>query len=162
MEISALFIGLIWSLGVCKLNSAPSLNDFGDGLKQKAGFTEDRTAASSVKCKLQGGARLPAFSMDGDFVIGGVFSIHYYMHTVKHNYTTMPEQLRCTGRLVRGRSCGNVEVTLCGDGNVFDLYDVLTVNLQAFIKHHKLFLSHFLPNEYLHISFLLVKSLVNE
>ncbi|XP_034723597.1 extracellular calcium-sensing receptor-like [Etheostoma cragini] len=33
--------------------------------------------------------------MDGDYVIGGVFSIHYYMHTVKHNYTTMPEPLRC-------------------------------------------------------------------
>ncbi|XP_028429523.1 extracellular calcium-sensing receptor [Perca flavescens] len=34
--------------------------------------------------------------MDGDYVIGGVFSIHHYMHTVKHNYTTMPEPLRCT------------------------------------------------------------------
>ncbi|XP_023287281.1 extracellular calcium-sensing receptor-like [Seriola lalandi dorsalis] len=37
--------------------------------------------------------------MDGDYVIGGVFSIHNYMHTVKHNYTTMPEPLRCTGRI---------------------------------------------------------------
>ncbi|XP_031152349.1 extracellular calcium-sensing receptor-like [Sander lucioperca] len=35
--------------------------------------------------------------MDGDYVIGGVFSIHYNMQTVKHNYTTMPEPLRCTG-----------------------------------------------------------------
>uniref|UniRef100_UPI003AAD0380 extracellular calcium-sensing receptor-like n=1 Tax=Centroberyx gerrardi TaxID=166262 RepID=UPI003AAD0380 len=37
--------------------------------------------------------------MDGDFVIGGVFSIHHYMHTVKHNYTSMPEPLRCTGSM---------------------------------------------------------------
>ncbi|XP_028428741.1 extracellular calcium-sensing receptor-like [Perca flavescens] len=37
--------------------------------------------------------------MDGDYVIGGVFSIHHYMHTVKHNYTTMPEPLRCTGSI---------------------------------------------------------------
>ncbi|XP_033487562.2 extracellular calcium-sensing receptor-like [Epinephelus lanceolatus] len=37
--------------------------------------------------------------MDGDYVIGGVFSIHSYMHTVKHNYTTMPEPLRCTGSI---------------------------------------------------------------
>ncbi|XP_054461887.1 extracellular calcium-sensing receptor-like [Anoplopoma fimbria] len=37
--------------------------------------------------------------MDGDYVIGGVLSIHHYVHTVKHNYTTMPEPLRCTGSI---------------------------------------------------------------
>ncbi|XP_062241985.1 extracellular calcium-sensing receptor-like [Platichthys flesus] len=37
--------------------------------------------------------------MDGDYVVGGVFSIHYDMHTVKYNYTTMPEPLRCTGSI---------------------------------------------------------------
>ncbi|KAK1900337.1 Vomeronasal type-2 receptor 1 [Dissostichus eleginoides] len=37
--------------------------------------------------------------MDGDYVIGGVFSFHYYMHTVKHNYTTMPEPLSCAGSI---------------------------------------------------------------
>lgn len=62
--------------------------------------------ASPVKCKLQGTACQPVFSMDGDFVIGGVFSIHTYMHTVKHNYTIMPEPLKCTGRLVQGTSAG--------------------------------------------------------
>ena len=91
MEISALLIGLILS----QLNIA---------LKQNAGPTEDRTdagvssEASSVKCRLQGTTRLPAFSMDGDYVIGGVFSIHHYLHTVMHNYTIMPESPRCTGR----------------------------------------------------------------
>ncbi|XP_060929559.1 extracellular calcium-sensing receptor-like [Limanda limanda] len=38
--------------------------------------------------------------MDGDYVVGGVFSIHYYMHKVRYNYTTMPEPLRCTGSIV--------------------------------------------------------------
>ncbi|XP_062242584.1 extracellular calcium-sensing receptor-like [Platichthys flesus] len=37
--------------------------------------------------------------MDGDYVVGGVFSIHYYMHKVRYNYTTMPEPLRCTGSI---------------------------------------------------------------
>ncbi|XP_045898812.1 extracellular calcium-sensing receptor-like [Micropterus dolomieu] len=37
--------------------------------------------------------------MDGDYVIAGVFSIHHYMHTVKHNFTTMPEPLKCTGSI---------------------------------------------------------------
>ena len=108
MEISALCIGLILCLGLCLLNSALALNGSEDDVKKRAGLSEDRTGAgvstqtSSVKCKLQGTTRLPVFSMDGDYIIGGVFSIHHYMHTVKHNYTTMPEPLRCTGRLVRG------------------------------------------------------------
>ncbi|XP_078023632.1 extracellular calcium-sensing receptor-like [Epinephelus lanceolatus] len=38
--------------------------------------------------------------MGGDYIIGGVFAIHYYMHTLKHNYTTMPEPLRCTGSMI--------------------------------------------------------------
>eukprot|EP00063_Salmo_salar_P095985 XP_014070820.1 PREDICTED: extracellular calcium-sensing receptor-like [Salmo salar] len=53
----------------------------------------------SVRCRLQGTPRPPAFSQDGDFVIGGVFSIHNYMHTVDHSYTSMPEPLQCTGSL---------------------------------------------------------------
>lgn len=68
------------------------------------------TEASLVKCTLQGTARLPAFSMDGDFVIGGAFFIHYQMHTVVNNYTTKPELPRCTGRLVRGRSVASFAI----------------------------------------------------
>ncbi|XP_047449697.1 extracellular calcium-sensing receptor-like [Mugil cephalus] len=37
--------------------------------------------------------------MDGDYIIGGVFTIHYYIHTVENNYTTMPEPLRCAGSM---------------------------------------------------------------
>ncbi|KAF1394154.1 hypothetical protein PFLUV_G00023580 [Perca fluviatilis] len=105
MEISALCIGLILSLGLCELNSALALNGSEDDVKQRAGLTEDRTGAgvstqtSSVKCKRQGTTRLPVFSTDGDYVIGGVFSIHQYVYTVNNNYTTMPEPLRCTGSI---------------------------------------------------------------
>ncbi|XP_039478297.1 extracellular calcium-sensing receptor-like [Oreochromis aureus] len=37
--------------------------------------------------------------MDGDFTIGGIFSIHNYVHTVNNNYTTMPEPVRCSGSM---------------------------------------------------------------
>lgn len=101
MEISALFIGLTVALGLSEINSGLSLNDLG---KQRDDYTQDRAGVSPdvipVKCKLWGSPHLPAFSMDGDYVIGGVFSIHYNIQTVKHNYTTMPEPLRCTGRCV--------------------------------------------------------------
>ena len=104
MKISSVFVCLILSLTLWVVNSAIALNSSGDVLKQSTDLTEERTGAegsteaSSVKCKLQATNRLPAFSMDGDYVIGGVFSIHYYKHTVNHNYTTKPEPQRCKGR----------------------------------------------------------------
>lgn len=108
MELSYLFICLRLALGLIEMNSALVWNDSRDTMDLRAGCTEARadcgvgisTEASTVKCKLQGTARLPAFSVDGDYNIGGVFSIHHYMNIVKHNYTTIPEPLRCTGRLV--------------------------------------------------------------
>uniref|UniRef100_A0AAQ4PXZ4 G-protein coupled receptors family 3 profile domain-containing protein n=1 Tax=Gasterosteus aculeatus aculeatus TaxID=481459 RepID=A0AAQ4PXZ4_GASAC len=101
----ALFVGLIVSLGLSELNSALALPGSGDGVKQRAGLTEDRTVVgvsdegSSGECKLQGATRQPAISMDGDYVVGGVFSIHYYTYTVKNNYTTMPDPIRCSGSI---------------------------------------------------------------
>ncbi|XP_075891818.1 extracellular calcium-sensing receptor-like [Nelusetta ayraudi] len=37
--------------------------------------------------------------MDGDYIIGGVFSIHHYREEMKHEYTTRPEPSRCTGSI---------------------------------------------------------------
>ncbi|XP_039478291.1 extracellular calcium-sensing receptor-like [Oreochromis aureus] len=37
--------------------------------------------------------------MDGDFIIGGAFSLHSYTQTVSHDYTIMPEPLRCKGSI---------------------------------------------------------------
>lgn len=127
MEISALFIGPILCLILCELNSSLALNVSGNGLRQRAGLKEYRAGtgvsseASSVKCKLQGTTRLPAFSMDGDYVIGGVFSIHHYKRTVKHNYDTVPLPLNCKGRLVsKRRRCGKKEgIRQCGEVFIF-------------------------------------------
>lgn len=106
MEITALVIGVIVSLCLSELNPAAVLNGSEDGLKHMSWMRENRTGtgisseSSNVKCKLQGSTRLPAFSLDGNYVIGGVFAVHHYQHTVKDNYTHKPEPQMCTGRLV--------------------------------------------------------------
>lgn len=69
-------------------------------LEAKSILAQRNSAGRPDTCSLQGAARLPAFSMDGDYVIGGVFSIHNSMHTVENNYTTAPESPSCSGRLV--------------------------------------------------------------
>nr|XP_054598490.1 extracellular calcium-sensing receptor-like [Nothobranchius furzeri] len=75
-----------------------------ESLKQRVELSEDLTGAgadsSLMKCSLQSTPRLPAFSMDGDFVIGGVFSLHYELSSVTHNYTTKPEPSGCTGSII--------------------------------------------------------------
>ncbi|XP_037533764.1 extracellular calcium-sensing receptor-like [Nematolebias whitei] len=88
-------VGFWWYLDIGK-----------NGLKEKNELIEDLTGAGvstealSIKCTLQGTPRVPAFSMDGDFVIGGVFSIHYKPLTVINNYTTKPDPARCTGSII--------------------------------------------------------------
>uniref|UniRef100_A0A3Q1G9L2 Extracellular calcium-sensing receptor-like n=1 Tax=Acanthochromis polyacanthus TaxID=80966 RepID=A0A3Q1G9L2_9TELE len=61
-------------MGLFELSSAlvlgGSLNETNNGVSAEA---------SSVQCKLQGTLRPPAFSADGDYIIGGVFSMHLYI-----------------------------------------------------------------------------------
>lgn len=109
MDISSTLF-LIVNMALCVvLHSVLAFSSSVDGLKQGTGLKQGMTGApassatGAVRCKLRGTPRPPAFSMDGDYIIGGVFSIHYYMHTVRHNYTDFPEPLRCTGRLVEWR-----------------------------------------------------------
>lgn len=102
MAVSVLLIGLVSALCLFQLNSVFALGVSLDSLNQRSSFTGAwaGTEASSVKCKLQGSIHLPAFSMDGDFIIGGAFSLHSYTQTVNHDYTIMPEPVRCKGRSV--------------------------------------------------------------
>uniref|UniRef100_A0A8C7GGC9 Extracellular calcium-sensing receptor-like n=1 Tax=Oncorhynchus kisutch TaxID=8019 RepID=A0A8C7GGC9_ONCKI len=69
------------------------------GLAWLSSASVSASGLESIRCRLQGTPRPPAFSQDGDFVIGGVFSMHYYMHTVDHSYTSLPEPLQCTGSM---------------------------------------------------------------
>ncbi|KAI4875126.1 hypothetical protein NFI96_025531, partial [Prochilodus magdalenae] len=55
--------------------------------------------ADPVSCRLWAQSQMSGFSMDGDFVIGGVFSIHSYMTSEQNTYTRQPPQLRCSGSM---------------------------------------------------------------
>uniref|UniRef100_A0A3B4G2L4 Extracellular calcium-sensing receptor-like n=1 Tax=Pundamilia nyererei TaxID=303518 RepID=A0A3B4G2L4_9CICH len=103
MEKAVAFIGLVLAVCLFHLNSAAALGVSLNDLYQRTPLTGALagTVVSSVNCKPQGSTRLPVFSMDGDFTIGGIFSIHNYVHTVNNNYTTMPEPVRCSGRSLR-------------------------------------------------------------
>lgn len=108
MELLSLFICLRFTLGLIHINTLPVLKDSWNTTELSGGWIETAAAsgvgisaeAPAMKCKLKGNVHLPAFSVDGDYVVGGVFSIHHYMNIAAHDYTTMPEPLRCTGRLV--------------------------------------------------------------
>lgn len=103
MEIRTFFIGrtFLSFLGLIEVVLCGAL----DGLTQRVESLDDLTdavvssaEAPIMKCVLQGRPRLPAFSMDADFVIGGVFFINFKVQTVLNNYTTKPEPAKCTGR----------------------------------------------------------------
>ncbi len=50
-------------------------------------------------CILQGDPQPASLFEDGDFVIGGAFTIHYYVRTEKPTYTRRPQPPECSGRL---------------------------------------------------------------
>lgn len=101
MEISAFCTLLLLAVALLEINSVCVLCGLLTSFKQRAGLSESgvtiSTDSSSVKCYLQGTAGSPVFSMEGDFVLGGVFSIHFNMDAKIHPYTAMPEPPRCTG-----------------------------------------------------------------
>lgn len=56
--------------------------------------------ANTVSCRLWTIPQQSGIFMNGDFVIGGIFTIHYYTKTEQITYTRLPSQLQCSGRLV--------------------------------------------------------------
>uniref|UniRef100_A0A4W4HEC6 G-protein coupled receptors family 3 profile domain-containing protein n=1 Tax=Electrophorus electricus TaxID=8005 RepID=A0A4W4HEC6_ELEEL len=63
-------------------------------------FSPAGCKANPVSCRLWTEPQIPGLSMNGDFVIGGVFSIHYYIRLEQNTYTRLPPQPQCSGRSV--------------------------------------------------------------
>ncbi|XP_047246848.1 extracellular calcium-sensing receptor-like [Girardinichthys multiradiatus] len=96
-------VGLRLAVSVFELITVVVLGGSLNGLKERNQLIDNQTAAgfsaeaSLVKCTLHGTPRQPAFSKDGDFVIGGAFFLHLQMHTAINNYTTKTKLPRCKG-----------------------------------------------------------------
>ncbi|XP_024132794.2 extracellular calcium-sensing receptor, partial [Oryzias melastigma] len=86
MELSPIFAILVLGLSFFERNSVFVLS-------------ESMTNGPSVKCKPLATASSTVFSMEGDFNIGGVFSIYYKMHAEIYNHTFSPGPPRCTGSI---------------------------------------------------------------
>uniref|UniRef100_W5M3A4 Receptor ligand binding region domain-containing protein n=1 Tax=Lepisosteus oculatus TaxID=7918 RepID=W5M3A4_LEPOC len=59
------------------------------------------TLAEKPICRLQGRPETPAFSMDGDIIIGGLFSIKAGIVSTTPNFKDLPEPTECKGIQLR-------------------------------------------------------------
>ncbi|XP_076853586.1 extracellular calcium-sensing receptor-like [Brachyhypopomus gauderio] len=55
--------------------------------------------ANPVSCRLWAEPQMPGLSMNGDFIIGGIFTIHYYTNSGQNTYTKLPLQPQCSGSM---------------------------------------------------------------
>ena len=77
-SVLMLFVSMVWITGLSRIAST----------------------ADPVSCRLWSEPRVPSLSMNGDFNIGGIFSVHFYASSAQGTYTKQPLQLQCSGRSV--------------------------------------------------------------
>lgn len=79
--------------------------------------------ANPISCRLWTDPQLAGIFMNGDFVIGGIFSIHYYTRSEQNTYTWQPSQLQCSGRSVSGF---DRKLLICK----FDIFQKISKNIK--------------------------------
>uniref|UniRef100_A0A4W4HED0 G-protein coupled receptors family 3 profile domain-containing protein n=1 Tax=Electrophorus electricus TaxID=8005 RepID=A0A4W4HED0_ELEEL len=84
--------------------------------------------ANPVSCRLWTEPQMPGLSMNGDFIIGGIFTIHYYTSSGEHTYTTQPPQPHMDFRELRFARA--MEFTIHEINNRTDLLPGITLGYQ--------------------------------
>uniref|UniRef100_A0AAR2KV67 G-protein coupled receptors family 3 profile domain-containing protein n=1 Tax=Pygocentrus nattereri TaxID=42514 RepID=A0AAR2KV67_PYGNA len=96
------------------------------------GLSPAACKADPVSCRLWAEPQMPGLSMNGDYIIGGIFSIHFYTSSEQNTYTRQPLQPQCSGSMnFRGLHFARaMEFTIHEVNNRTDLLPGITLGYQ--------------------------------
>ncbi|XP_076853585.1 extracellular calcium-sensing receptor-like [Brachyhypopomus gauderio] len=78
--------------------------------------------------------QMPGLYMNGDFIIGGIFTIHYYTNSEQNTYTRLPPHLQCSGSIDfrQLRFARGMEFAIREINNRTDLLQDITLGFQIY------------------------------
>ncbi|KAL7870347.1 hypothetical protein SRHO_G00078440 [Serrasalmus rhombeus] len=98
------------------------------------GLSPAAWTADLVGCRLWVEPQMPDLSMNGDFIIGGLFSVHYYMRSELNTYNKQPLQPQCSGSMSVGElsTARVMEFAVHEINNRTDLLPGITLGYQIY------------------------------